>query len=304
MIKITKHNGFTWHNILRPKNKEVEYLKRFNLHPVNLKDAVACAQYPKIDSYNEYIFLVLLFPVYDRKTRAVSAEEIDFILTAKEIITIHNNKLQPVKNLFTKLARATKAREQFFRQNSVLMLYEFLDKLIAYCFPMLSHMSEDIENIEKNIFQGNEKQMVNEILIIKRNIVNFRKTMLSHKDILKKILKIKTPVLDKELIKIYFEDLIDRSKQIWAILESQNETINALHATNESLISFKLNDIMKTLTVFSVIVFPLTLLAAIFGMNTLYMPLVGTPHGFWTILGLMLIGTLIMLGFFKHKKWI
>lgn len=305
MLKTIQHQNFIWHNIIKLTKTDVKYLKdNFKLHPVNLNDARASAQHPKIDDYNEYIFLVLLFPIYNRKTQAVTAEEIDFILTGNNVITIHNNKLQPIKELFNSISKDKIACEKFFLQNSALMLYGFLDKLVSYCFPMLNHMSEDIENIENHIFKEQEKKMVTEILVIKRNIVNFRKTMQCHKDILKRILQIKSPILDKQTITIYFKDLIDRSKQMWAILESQNETINALHATNESLISFKLNDIMKTLTVFSVIVFPLTLLAAIFGMNTANMPLASHAKGFWQILGLMIIGTFFMLGFFKYKKWI
>ena len=105
-------------------------------------------------------------------------------------------------------------------------------------------------------------------------------------------------------MKYPFEDLIDRAKEIWQILESQNEHINALHATNESLISFRLNEIMKMLTIFSVIVFPLTLVAGIFGMNTAHMPLVSGKNGFWVIIGFMSFGTLCMFLFFKKKKWL
>ena len=99
--------------------------------------------------------------------------------------------------------------------------------------------------------------------------------------------------------------MIDKTKNIWDILNSQKEMIEALEDTNTSLVSFKLNDIMRTLTLFSVIVFPLTLLAAIFGMNTVNsMPFMDSPYGFWNIIGIMLLGSVFMFAFFKKKKWL
>jgi magnesium transporter len=90
---------------------------------------------------------------------------------------------------------------------------------------------------------------------------------------------------------------------VWDALDVQRDTINALHETNASLIDFRINEIMKTLTIFSVVIFPITLLAAIFGMNTSNMPFVDSAHGFWIIIGIMVASVLGMLTFFKAKKW-
>jgi magnesium transporter len=97
---------------------------------------------------------------------------------------------------------------------------------------------------------------------------------------------------------------VDHSKRIWETLDNQKEMVEVLNNTNESLLNGQMTDIMKTLTIFSVIVFPLTLLAAIFGMKTKEMPLIDQPGSFWIIIGIMIICSLAMLAFFKRKKWL
>jgi magnesium transporter len=112
-------------------------------------------------------------------------------------------------------------------------------------------------------------------------------------------------MVSQEKLRAYYSQLIDYSKTIWRILDNQKEMIEVLNSSNESLLNYRISDIMKTLTIFSVIVFPLTLLAAIFGMNTVNgMPFVGTENGFWIIIAIMLTGCLGMLLFFEKKRWL
>jgi magnesium transporter len=129
--------------------------------------------------------------------------------------------------------------------------------------------------------------------------------MQSHKNIIKKLTQTETELVDDAEIRKYYFTLLELSKRIWESLENQKEMIEILINTNESLMNFNISDVMKTLTIFSVIVFPLTLFAAIFSMKLENgMPFHNTPYNFWIIIGLMLIGGLVMLLFFKKKKWL
>ena len=188
--------------------------------------------------------------------------------------------------------------------NSTKLLYEILNRLQNYCYPMLDHISTDIETIEKNIFKGYERSMVKEILIVRQNIVNFRKTMQAHGAVLKKLIAKKTKYFIPNSIEMYYANILEQTSDIWDILNNQKETIEALHNTNESLISFRLNDIMKLLTIMSVIIIPGNLIASLFGMNTVFTPLVHHPNGFFIIvLSMLLIMTSLIL-IFKRKKWL
>jgi len=144
--------------------------------------------------------------------------------------------------------------------------------------------------------------MVREILITKRNIVNYRKSVQSHKNVIKKLGKMSHKEFMKNELSVYFSNTLDQAKEIWETLDNLMENIEALHKTNESLISFKLNQVMKVLTVISVVLLPATLLASIFGMNYL-IPFQRAPWGFWFSIGIMIICMVSFLIYFKKKKW-
>lgn len=281
--------------------------KKYKFNELDLRDAHAknLSQRPKFYVRNDYCFLILQFPFYNRKTRTVDAEEVNFFIGEHFLITCHKNNLPPLVELFNLCFSDKFYREQYLSDNNMMLLYEIIVRLQEYCYPIMDHMSVDIQSIEKNIFAGHEREMVREILLTKRNILNFRKIMEAHKGVIQKLGRSGIWYLNSSEMKTFYNDLIEHTKNIWDILSEQKEMIEALEDTNSSLISFKLNDIMRTLTVFSVIVFPLTLLAAIFGMNTTGgMPFIGNPHSFWIIIIIMVIGVVGLFFYFKKKRWI
>lgn len=306
-LKSSKGN-FSWTNIVNAQKAEISYLrKKFKFEELDLRDTYAknIAQRPKFYVRNNYAFLLLQFPVYNRKTRTIDAEEVDFFIGSHFFITAHKDNLPPLVELANCCLSDKFYLEQYLSDNPTMLLYEIISRLQEYCYPIMDHVSLDIKNIESNIFAGREREMVKEILLVKRNILNFRQIMEAHKDVIQKLSKIEAGYLDGKEMKTYYYDLIENTKNIWDILNGQKEMIEALEDTNSALISFKLNDIMRTLTVFSVIVFPLTLLAAIFGMNTVVsMPFINHPQGFWIIMIMMLIGAAIMFAIFRKKRWI
>jgi len=303
-----KSSQLTWLNIVNASEKEIDYLrKKFKFNGLDLTDAYAHrhAQRPKLNISPNYFFLVILFPVYNRKTREIIPAEIDIFATKDHLITIHYGQLKPLIDFFNNCNENKAEKEIYLNESPAMLLYEILERIYVSLFPMLDHISIDINNIEKNIFAGKEREMVKEILVVKRNIVYFRKIMQIHRLILQKLIAPKITFFDPEKeTGLYYQDLIDHTQNIWDILENYQQTIDALEDTNSSLVSFKLNDIMRTLTIFSVIVFPLTLMAAIFGMNVSHMPIAGNPFDFWKILSLMMLASLCMFLYFRHKRWI
>ncbi|TSD04624.1 MAG: magnesium transporter [Parcubacteria group bacterium Athens0714_12] len=303
-IKIIKIKDLVWIDIVNAGEKEIKYLKQeFNFHPLDLKDCFPPLQRPKLIVQENYIFMILQFPFYNRETKEILPSEIDFFIGKNFIITHHLNELISIKDFFQDLQKNKEAQKKYLSNNPSIILYEILNKLLLYCFPMLNHINLDIDVVEKQIFNGQNKKIVKEILIIRRNIVNFRKTMQPHKSIVRKLIGIAPQFFSISKLNIYFNYLVENTKEIWDHLENYKDSIDALHNTNESLINFKTNEIIKTLTIFSVIVFPLTLLAAIFGMNAINMPFINLPYGFWYIIGIMLVGGILMFWVFKNKKW-
>ncbi len=305
-ITTIKHKNFTWHIIDKPSKKQNNWLNQnFKFAKQDLTDCMPPLQRPKLIDRGDYLFMILLFPYYDRKNQQIEASEVDFFISMNQIILIHDNKLEPISDLQNECQQNAIAREMFLSDGSKL-LYELLNRLLHYCFPMLNNINQDIDNIEDNVLNVHQKGMdvITEIMRIKKNIVNFRKIMQAHKSVISKLIKCSTKFYPPNYLHNYFNNLVNHTKDIWDFLENYKDTINAMHEAHESLLSHRLNQIIKTLTIFSVIVFPLTLLAGIFGMNTMNsMPFVDSPYDFWIVVSIMAVATTGMLIFFKYKKW-
>jgi len=302
--------SFRWINITGASaddTPELRYLREHfpYINALNLKDCVSTGQRPKLERYDRYAFMVLLFPVYNRQTREIESSEIDFFIGKDFLITVHDSKRHIVQEQFEALrahVQAGKGEEP----NLLLTLANLVNQLLNSCFPMLDHISMDLHAIERLIFRGKERNMVQEILITRRNIVDFRKIMQAHKNTIKKLayanrsLQLAPAEQANELL----ENAIESSKEIWDNLEAFREAVEALQETNESLISFRLNDIMKTYTTISVIIFTLTLVTTIFAARLPHTPLVETNYGFYAMLAVLAILGMSTIGIFKWKRWL
>jgi magnesium transporter len=294
-----------WLNIINAGKGEIDYLrKNFNFDLLHLRSASASVSFqrPVIFQGPDYLFLVLHFPAL--KNDKIIAGEIDFFIGHEFLITAHNNSLKALTNFFNLGKKSPDSLLSYSLESSAVLLYEVLGHLVDNSYNLLDENSSEIDKIEDLIFSGEQKEAVSKILMLRRNIINIRKIMQNHKNIFQKLMEMESSLVEKTAIKKYYAGLVDHSKRIWEMLDNQKEMVEVLNNTNESLLNDRMTDIMKTLTIFSVIVFPLTLLAAIFGMNAKYMPFVDHPLGFWAILGLMSVCSIGMLIFFRHKKWL
>jgi len=269
-----------------------------------LNDCLSQIQRPKLEATKDYIFMVLLFPVYNRKTRKIISSEIDFFINADYLVVVHRDELTPLINFFNLCKINPEQQEKYFGKNPSVLIHEILNRLFSYCIPILDVLNININSIEEHIFKGFERKMVNEILIAKTNIVNFRKIMQAHRLVISKLLKKTDIFFSTGEYKMYFDEILETIDDIWENLENLNQSIEAMEKTNNALISFRLNDIIKILTIISVTILPISLIAAIFGMNLQFMPLTNKPFSFWIIIGLMVAIFISLLCSFKKKKWL
>ncbi len=304
-IQKIKTKDFSWIDISRCSPEEMKYLQqKFGFHPVHLNDCLSALQRPKLDITEKYIFMVLLFPIYNRKTRKVTSSEIDFFINSDYLITVHRGELSPLISFFNSCKISKSQQKKYFFENPSALIRELLSRLFFYCLPILDTLGLNITSIENHIFQGYEKKMVKEILISKTNIVNFRKIMQAHRLVVSKLLKKSNIFFSTGQFKIYFDELLETIDDIWGNLENLRQSIEATEKTNNSLISFQLNDVIKILTTISVIILPITLIATIFGMNLQFMPLIDNPFSFWIIILIMITIFSGLVFYFKSKKWL
>ncbi len=277
---------------------------RFGWHPLDVEDVLSKRQRPKVDDYLDdgYLFGVLHFPAYDKNVQRLNAGELDFFIGPDYLVTISNVELLPVTRLFSRLQDDERLRDNLFGKGSGRLLYEILDDLYDYCFPILDKIAYKLESIEDDIEDLRSEEIVTDISKVKQEIISYRKIIKPQRPALRLLERHIERFLPEEL-ELYFDDLVDASERIWDLLDNYKEVVEALESTNESVISHRQNDVLRVLTIFSVVLLPLTLISGIFGMNVLF-PGEHTHAAFWVIVGLMIATIASMVAFFKYKRWL
>jgi magnesium transporter len=304
MRKIIKGPKVTWVDIKDPNEKDITYLKeRFNLHPLVLGELIPRGHRPKVEHYPDYLFLILYYPIYNKEKRETRSRELDIIITKDVLITSHYKSILPLKALFDTCNLYTESQKKYMSEGPGQLLFFLLSGFWKNCLTKLEKIDRKIDEAEKDIFAGKEKEMVLEISLIKADIINFWRIIEPQGEILESLSKEGVSFFGENLAP-YFSDILGTYGKAWNDIKTFKETILALEDTNQSLLSSKINEIMKILTIFSVIFLPLTLLASIWGMNIETMPFTQLQGGFWIILLLMTGLMALMIFFFQKKKWL
>jgi magnesium transporter len=296
-------NGLTWVHLDSPTKEEATALaERFGWHPLDVEDVLSKRQRPKVDEYDDYRFVVLHFPVYDKNVQRLNAGELDVFLDPDYIVTLPNVELLPVTRLFQRVQDEPELRDSLFGKGSGYLLYHVLDDLFDYCFPILDKIGHKLDRVEDDIDEDRFEEVVRDISKVKQEIISYRKIVKPQRPTLRVLERHVERFLPEDL-ELYFDDLVDASERIWDVLDNYKEVVEALETTNESALQHRQNDVLRVLTVFGAIFLPLTFLTGIFGMNVQY-PGEGTHEAFWIIIGLMVVSIVGMLGFFRYKRWL
>jgi magnesium transporter len=289
---------------VRPRPIDRAWLEEhFDFHPLDIEDVFSRNQRPKIDEYDEYLFIVLHFPAYDQNVKRLNAAELDLFVGPDYVITLPNQPLHSVEYLFERCRTNEETREQLFSKGPGYLLYKIVDNSVDASFPMLRKIGNKLEHFEDDIFEGRTgTDTVRDISNVKQEIINFRKIIRPQRAVIGDLERTKQRYLAPDL-DIYFDDINDASERIWQMLEGFKETVEALEETNESVISHRLNDVLRILTAASVVILPLTLVASIWGMNV-RVPGEQSLTAFWIIIVTMVVMLGGMLGYFRHRGWL
>jgi magnesium transporter len=301
-VEIVEAEGLRWINIERPRPIDRAWLEEnFDFHPLDYEDVFSRNQRPKVDEYDGYLFVVLHFPAFDKLVGRLNAAEVDLFVGPDFLITIPNEPIPPIEYLFERVRAREELREQLFSKGPGYLLYKIVDDCVDGSFPMLRKIGNKLEHLEEEIFSGRGAEVVRDISNAKQEIINFRKIVRPQRTALKDLERTKRYV--PETLDIYFDDINDASERIWDMLENFKEVIEGLEATNESVLSHRLNDVLRVLTAFSAVMLPLTLIASIFGMNT-RVPGEETAAGFWVVIGVMVVLLAGTLALFRRRGWL
>lgn len=306
-MQTIKTENLTWVDVNNPNEEDVKWLgEKFQLHSLVLKEILPPLDYPKIENFGDYFFIVLHYPFFNRETCQNVPLELDIVVAKNYIITFHEKDIVPLRKIFIKCNLYEGIRNKIFKQDTGYLLYSIIQEIFDACFPKMAHIKQNLENIEKIIYQKDYqkyKKATAQIAFAKRDIIGFQQIIELQKMILKELAQESKKIFSPNLVP-YFNRLINTHSYINSILTVHNKTLSALDSTNQFILSNRTNEIVKVLTIYSVIILPLSVIANIFGMNTDYLPIIGIKGDFWLIIAIMITSIFGLLGFFKIKKWI
>lgn len=300
-MRTIEFKNITWIDFSDPGADDVLYLQEnFDIHPIAIEGFVTPTYRAKATEYHNCVLLTIHIPLFDYKTRTTYPGELDIVLTKDHLITGHNKHIPEFEKFFTTLESSEGKRRIHMGKTPTHLLYDILEMLLEECFPRIDHIHENLLNIEEQVFNENEKEMVFEISIVKRDILNFRRTLKPQRHIFESLAQMKSELIPQELIP-YLQDLIGTNIRLWNSLESSKETIESLEETNNSLLSNKLDLTMKVLTIVSIIIFLLTLYSSIISMKT---SVANNPSLFWIHMAVMGVIAIATFAIFKIKRWL
>jgi len=303
MKKIFAYKDIRWIDLESPTIDEIEDIREEFELQITANEIKEPAMRPKVDLYDNHIFLILNFPVFNLRTNKINDREVDFILGNDFLITSHYEGIEQLHNL-----------KDIFKYESLLIASKkklhagFLFFLIMrHLYTSLENetyvLNQHLEKIEESIFRGHQHEMVTHLSVLGRQLIDLRRSIKNHGQILNSFETASVDFYGKEFHH-YASSVLGEYNKIWDTTELLKDSLVELRLTNDSLLATRTNDIMKFLTIMAFVTFPLSLIAGVFGMNTTNSPIIGGEYDFWLIISLMFTVTLSFFLFFKYKKWL
>lgn len=303
MIQKYTWNKETWVDIDHGTSEEIgSVVAEYDLDPYVAKEISSPTPKPRIEFHKDYIYLILHFPVFKHTHGNKLKQEIDFVIGKDFLLTTHYDTIDPI----LKLSKELEVEEILSKNNTASGHHVFgmlFRELYSSINDELSYIESWTESITEEIFDGQEKEMVFEISEAIRTLLDFKKTTDTHKEILEFLKEGSAHILGKDFAE-EIEAILLEYHRIRDIIHANIEILRELRETNNSLLSTKQNETIKTLTVVTMISFPFMLLSALFTMDLGGRPLTENPFGFYMMFGLMCFLSLLFYTVAKHKKWL
>ncbi|MBM4387929.1 MAG: magnesium/cobalt transporter CorA, partial [Deltaproteobacteria bacterium] len=293
---------FTWINVDGIHQVEIiETIgKFFGVHSLILEDILNTNQRPKIEDHGEYVYIVWKILSYNDATEKIDSEQISIILGSNFIISF----LERECAIFDPLKDRLRTNKGHIRKNGVdYLTYSLLDAVVDYYFAILEKLGDRLALLEEELVRAPDKQTLQKILSMKREVLFLRKSIWPLREVINSMEKGGSAIFRKETL-IYLRDVYDHTVQIMDTVETFRDVISGMLDIYLSSVSNKLNQIMKILTIITTIFIPLSFIAGIYGMNFRNMPELEWEWGYFSVLIFMGIISLVMIYYFRKKRWI
>jgi magnesium transporter len=274
-----------------------KYLK---IHPLVLEDIMNTGQRPKLEDFDDYLFIVLKMLHYDEKENETKTEQVSLILSSNYVISFQESEgdvFDPIRE------RMRTDRGRIRKMGADYLAYSIIDAIVDNYFIVLEKIGEKIEDIEDELVKNPTPEVLQTIHRLKRELIFLRKSVWPLREVISRLERWESPLVHKS-IDIYLRDVYDHTIQVIDSLETFRDMLSGMLDIYLSSVSNRMNEVMKVLTVIATIFIPLTLIASIYGMNFKYMPELDWVWGYPMVYVVMIVVSAVMLVYFRRKEWL
>lgn len=301
MIDKLQIGKLKWIHIPVTSQENMDFLRdNYDFHPLDIEDCQSKVQRPKMDVYDDYRFMILHFPYFDKAIKFVKTKEVKIFWGPDYVITLGTHWV--IKTLWTKTKESADINIDELPNTSDVLLYSILESLIKESLKLLKMIEDNLEMISREMFDKKAEGTIERISVTRKNLVLLNTAFKPQLRLFQKFesgsIKGFTPGLED-----YWGNILDSYQKMWDSIEDYQELIQGLALTFDSLQANKTNEIMKVLTVFSTVLLPLTFITGLFGMNV-GLPLQDSPFSFLLLVSGMIMIILALLFYFKKRRWI
>ncbi len=307
MIHTHASRGLVWLDLQSPTDDEISgIVQRYDLHPLVGEELRRFPSLPKIQTYKDYLVVVLNIPVRSKKDDAyeIDDREVDFVIGKNFLITSHMDTIEQLE-YFAKIFEANSVLNKKEKiEHAGHLFYYIVKRIYAGMYSDLENIRDSLLTAEEHIFGGDERRMVEVLSNLSRELIDFRQTARVHQAVWEEMLSSEAKHFFGTDFMEFIRDLRDQFNRIHELVSNSRELLADLRETNASLLNTKQNDIMRTLTIVTFIFYPATFIASLFTIPAAFVPLVGSESGWALILGFMVLVTVGIWYFIKKKGWI
>ena len=303
MVDTISFGVLKWHHITNPTVEDMDFLKNnFQFHPLDIEDCYSFVQRPKIDEYDDYYFLVLHVPLLDTRSNLIRPEETKIFWGHDFLITVGNSHyvVQDLFNL-TKMDPEEMEEDEHIGGTSDGILYNVLNRMLKETFLLVERLGTQLDAINRDLISRKSEATIEHISVFRKNIIQLNTMFKPQIKLFNQFEngEIKGYVEDME---DYWGNILDFYQKMWDMVDDYGELVEGLSRTFDSLQANRTNEIMRVLTIISTIVLPLTFFTGLYGMNV-GLPFADKIWAFWGLIGVCVLTIILLLFFFKRKKW-
>jgi magnesium transporter len=303
MAKAVKDPRSTvWLDVIDIDDSDIDVLTNvFNLHPLTIEDSIMPSARPKIEEFPEYLFLVIfsLYSANSPQNIKINMAEMNCCLGHNFLITFHSNASSTINVCKDRVRKQSPT----IMHGADMLLYSILDSCVDNYFPIINEFDNTVDAVSDELFQSPDQDTLKKLYTLKNDIMNLRRTIGPQSDIISLLLRGSFKMVQPANL-IYYRNVYDNMVRFNDTVGALRDIISGAMEAHASIVSNRLNEVMKTLTVITTIMMPLTLIASIYGMNFKYMPGLNHVHGYYITMAIMVALTGLMLIYFKRKKWL